>query len=523
MTAERDAALQDRDEWERKWFAIGEQAHGIELERDAALIAMRENDGANEILFNAIQADRNLLRSECERLKQALGYVRSECLRSDEAIFLLSFIDLALTPHPASEAKDTLEVTHMTPQPGKPVIVDGPNPLASRAPEPKAPEALNETKGEPCPENENRNAQPAKAQAESKTAEGESVVTAAVEPARVAMEQVESNAPEAPAKHNPGNLTDAQVGVADGWRLLDEDEVIKVHGFHVLDDIEMRRGDEWCDQGHEGYNTRATYRTRLSRAELRNARGLEPETAEDIRVKRAEQDADEHHAIIEQLRSEAPAVPDGTPETETVGCETCGGTGVVISGNQNPHFVHKTVYDALQKRVEGLEQTLDAYEGDKLMLKDKLSTERTLRENAEARVKEVTEHGLSVHENDVATIAALESDLATLRQQSEARVREAEELADALAQEKKNVLFNLAILRTAYDQQGARVKRVEGELAKYKAARAHIGNAYGCACGPEWTQYGGNHHDPNCKDEVLGEFDGILEERQPAPDAGQQV
>lgn len=86
-----------------------------------------------------------------------------------------------------------------------------------------------------------------------------------------------------PAAHNPNNLTPEQVGVADGWRLLDEDEIIRIIGSGEV--------QAWDDQGtgfkwhvhnwgsipFRGSNRDYTYRTRLSRAELRKARGLPEE------------------------------------------------------------------------------------------------------------------------------------------------------------------------------------------------------------------------------------------------------
>lgn len=45
------------------------------------------------------------------------------------------------------------------------------------------------------------------------------------------------------------------------------------------------------------------------------------------------------------------------------------------------------------------------------------------------------------------------------------------------------------------------------ELLALRAARAHIGRVYGCACGLEWKQYGEHRHSPACKEEVLQEFD----------------
>lgn len=78
--------------------------------------------------------------------------------------------------------------------------------------------------------------------------------------------------------HNLDNLTDEQIGTADGWRLLDEDEIGESFRLYsmVLMGIEVKASHGWL-AGNSGENLLLTYRTRLSRAELREARGLEPE------------------------------------------------------------------------------------------------------------------------------------------------------------------------------------------------------------------------------------------------------
>ena len=81
------------------------------------------------------------------------------------------------------------------------------------------------------------------------------------------------NIADIPTKsHNPDNLTGEQVGVNDGWRLLDEDEIRDDCG--VLGEIRVFVDDSW-DSGCVGWDHSATYRTKLSREELRKARGLE--------------------------------------------------------------------------------------------------------------------------------------------------------------------------------------------------------------------------------------------------------
>lgn len=78
-------------------------------------------------------------------------------------------------------------------------------------------------------------------------------------------------------QHNVDNLTPEQVGVAEGWRLLDEHEIYgNAPYLHVdVDDLEG-----WCHfwstaPGWRGSNHGTTYRTKLTREELRKARGLD--------------------------------------------------------------------------------------------------------------------------------------------------------------------------------------------------------------------------------------------------------
>lgn len=74
--------------------------------------------------------------------------------------------------------------------------------------------------------------------------------------------------------HNPANLTPEQVGVAEGWRLLDVDEIAPsqspVHGINLWMDSE-----EWSVLPSAfGDTSGCTYRTKLTREELKKARGL---------------------------------------------------------------------------------------------------------------------------------------------------------------------------------------------------------------------------------------------------------
>jgi len=67
--------------------------------------------------------------------------------------------------------------------------------------------------------------------------------------------------------HNPGKLTEEQVGVKDGWRLLDEDEILGPYkGIERVGHVDCWTG-QW-EPGNRGICKGSTYRTRLSREEL---------------------------------------------------------------------------------------------------------------------------------------------------------------------------------------------------------------------------------------------------------------
>ena len=70
--------------------------------------------------------------------------------------------------------------------------------------------------------------------------------------------------------HNPAGLTNKQVGVGDGWRLLDEDEVYSSASAPCVDCWVPRRS-EWEPENWGIHKTHA-YRTRYTRAELAQAR-----------------------------------------------------------------------------------------------------------------------------------------------------------------------------------------------------------------------------------------------------------
>lgn len=75
-------------------------------------------------------------------------------------------------------------------------------------------------------------------------------------------------------------LTPEQYGAAEGWRLLDADE--QGSPFNTtppLPDIQQwwRTDGQWNQNPYCGSSVNHAYRTKLSRAELRAARGLPPE------------------------------------------------------------------------------------------------------------------------------------------------------------------------------------------------------------------------------------------------------
>lgn len=91
--------------------------------------------------------------------------------------------------------------------------------------------------------------------------------------------------------HNPDRLTQAQGGIADGWRLLESDELVPnkmwrlniIQASKAYDDCGTRRIEAWHPGPWEAsdsfHSKKWTFRTRLTRAELRAARGLPAEPA----------------------------------------------------------------------------------------------------------------------------------------------------------------------------------------------------------------------------------------------------
>lgn len=78
--------------------------------------------------------------------------------------------------------------------------------------------------------------------------------------------------PKIASGHNPDKLTEEQVGVKDGWRLLESDEIVY---YGVPHDSIQAWQNTWDSSGWRGSDPSCTYRTKLSKHELRVARGLE--------------------------------------------------------------------------------------------------------------------------------------------------------------------------------------------------------------------------------------------------------
>lgn len=79
--------------------------------------------------------------------------------------------------------------------------------------------------------------------------------------------------------HNPHRLTPEQVGVVNGWRLLDSDEVGSSMPIAGDGTIERWRfiHSRWLSGNWNGSSLQTCYRTLLTRKELRERRGLPPE------------------------------------------------------------------------------------------------------------------------------------------------------------------------------------------------------------------------------------------------------
>jgi len=75
--------------------------------------------------------------------------------------------------------------------------------------------------------------------------------------------------------HNPDGLTPEQVGIKDGYRVLDKDETgPKFNNSISLRAIEGWNSDDTWDKGYRGNLANVTYRTKLTREQLAAKRGL---------------------------------------------------------------------------------------------------------------------------------------------------------------------------------------------------------------------------------------------------------
>lgn len=76
--------------------------------------------------------------------------------------------------------------------------------------------------------------------------------------------------------HNPDGLSFKQVEAKDGWRLLFTDEIMDQKGEFI--EIEawksLRFPNNWDNSGWSGSSVNTTYRTKLTREELKQKRGL---------------------------------------------------------------------------------------------------------------------------------------------------------------------------------------------------------------------------------------------------------
>lgn len=209
VTKERNKSKADRQRWVDSWHFDTER---LTAERDAALA---DAASARTAMSDAIRREtrlRDAVKCEIADLDDIIIGIDIQHPVTRESIQRqMQRLNAALSHQPKG-GESNMQEFHtdlggsMTPQPGKPVIADGPIPLASQA-------------------------------------------------------------------HNPDNLSQEQVGVADGWRLLDVDEVKNVPEV-FLRDIQLWLGTKWDGTKWRGAGVGDTYRTRLSRVELRKARGL---------------------------------------------------------------------------------------------------------------------------------------------------------------------------------------------------------------------------------------------------------
>lgn len=73
--------------------------------------------------------------------------------------------------------------------------------------------------------------------------------------------------------HNPHHLTDEQVGVSEGYRLLNEGEVKNTHKIYLHEiEVYVPHLRKWDDKGWRGSVQENTYRTKLSVKQLKELR-----------------------------------------------------------------------------------------------------------------------------------------------------------------------------------------------------------------------------------------------------------
>lgn len=85
--------------------------------------------------------------------------------------------------------------------------------------------------------------------------------------------------PNRPNQHNPDRLMSEQYGAGEGWRLLDEDEIHPL-GYPTQKIEAWARDAEYWQGNQKGYKKEWVYRTKLTRSDLRAARGLDKEQGE---------------------------------------------------------------------------------------------------------------------------------------------------------------------------------------------------------------------------------------------------
>lgn len=206
------------------------------------------------------------------------------------------------------------------------------------------------------------------------------MTTTAAEPESASVRQV----------HNPDKLTDEQIGVSDGWRLLDEDEIDSNHPKearqHECWDVELKKWRGLCTADFKAF----TYRTKLTRAELRSARGLPPEPTQSCTCtdKRGSSSTCPIHGL-----SSNPVAPDvGTPTPDT-DSEWDGYKAI-----SNDPFQYSVVRKSFAQK---LEQERDAAKSMNVLIGVELATAREQRATALAKLEAVTKERDALWEPEI--------------------------------------------------------------------------------------------------------------------------